>query len=500
MASLQITYDDLRRYVGRFIGATRTPSALTGADSTDVEDCLESGLRNFYWPEIGGTEDRFCWSFLRREGTLSLLPEKQSYGLPEDFSRMITKLNYGKGLGKSPIGVVSEGEIAALTAVDGKSADAQYCVIRATSAEQSENSRTLYQAHLYPIPISSEDVTFTYSFEPPSVDSDNIHPLGGAMHAETIKEACLSSAEEIINPEAEEGVHTKKFRKLLEASMNSDSNLTKFREEPGTWPVDGILGSTGGLDINKGQLSRLVGDYMFKMPNPSAWTHGQKAEISEIVRTGLREFYNPKALPGERAPHFWSFLAPTSTITTEASTSLYDLPKDFSVLHGPITYAPGEASLYPPIKVVSERRLENSLQTSGSTGRPIEAAIRPKKNYRLYELMLWPQPDDAYILSYSYSFNPEQLEDDSDLPQGGQPHSQTIIESCLAAAEVKQGSRGIHNEEFGLRLVASVGHDREVYSPDSLGDPFMEGDWTDRHGYGEHGYGEHTTTHNGITY
>ena len=44
------------------------------------------------------------------------------------------------------------------------------------------------------------------------------------------------------------------------------------------------------------------------------------SEVDIVMNRGLRQFYTPEPLPGERASHRWSFLKTEETLTTHAST------------------------------------------------------------------------------------------------------------------------------------------------------------------------------------
>jgi len=45
------------------------------------------------------------------------------------------------------------------------------------------------------------------------------------------------------------------------------------------------------------------------------------AEVDRIMNRGLRQFYTPEPLPGERVGHRWSFLKTEETLTTHAATT-----------------------------------------------------------------------------------------------------------------------------------------------------------------------------------
>jgi hypothetical protein len=125
-------------------------------------------------------------------------------------------------------------------------------------------------------------------------------------------------------------------------------------------------------------------------------------------------------------------------------------------------------------------------QHTGLVGRPELVAIRQSNAGAVpetrYEALFWPVPDSAYVLEYRYRIHPVMLAmtdgdgtipgvtDGASQPEGGQAHAQTLVESCLLACDelMKRDAR-IRTESFYRCLTASVGFDRRVNSPASLG-------------------------------
>jgi len=191
------------------------------------------------------------------------------------------------------------------------------------------------------------------------------------------------------------------------------------------------------------------------------------------------------------------------TIDVDAGTSYslahsaaYDLPTDFAAIMGPLTYEPSVNLLYNPIEVVSERIVRRQLMDNTTPSRMEIAAIRPQSidltAATTYEIVFCPIPDDAYDLTYRYKVNVAALGSTNVYPPGGQPHAETILESCLAACErYRYGKDGVHAARFKELLVASVSADQKAALPDSLGydrelgtiDPWVW--WPLRHYYSD---------------
>jgi hypothetical protein len=296
------------------------------------------------------------------------------------------------------------------------------------------------------------------------------------------------------------------------------------------------------LSVAYAELRRRIGRLIGAGRDPTTDFDADDTEdVDDILTQGLRMFYCPPPLPGEKYPHDWSFLTPVTTLTTtepydtgtvtivdgvvtlasgtwpagaadgeleisgesytvasrdsdsqltlddtsvdeDAGTSYnlifstYELPDGFMDLLGPMTYQPGKSDLVGEITLVSEHQIRIWRQNAEWVGRPRHCALRPQSHSgaadgQRFELVLWPVPDDEYILSYRYRIAPDLLTATLTYPPGGMHHSATIVEACLAAAEdmVFNDSNGPHFQRFLHLLAGSVGRDRKLNSPDTLG-------------------------------
>jgi len=349
----------------------------------------------------------------------------------------------------------------------------------------------------YPTPNDDRTLYFRYSVVPPAISEDNRWPYGGKQYAETILQSCLAVAEE--RETKAKGAATDKFLERLAASVQLDL-MTAQSTEDGMWP---LTNAPTDLTIDLNYLKRIVGRHMGITAHPGAWTHKQAEEVNEAVRGGLRRFYTPPVLPGERWAHEWSFLRPLESLTTMDGVYEYDLPEDLAWIDGPLTYDPGTSYIYPPLKIRPEWEVRGRHQQLQTTGRPEMAAIRPKPDIdgdgTRYQIVLWPKPDGEYTLNYRYRTNPTLLSSGIAKPVGGMPHAQTIIESCLLSAEELMGGKtGDRYARYLELLKTSVSHDRVAASPGSLG---MGRDGSD--GYGNWNYRDmfaNVVTYNDVEY
>lgn len=258
----------------------------------------------------------------------------------------------------------------------------------------------------------------------------------------------------------------------VQAGVNYRAYFTVVDELGAVWypdylDFDGPVVAGTSLGMTYSALREEVAFFLGYTRNSDDWQEAELAAINRVIEGGLRRFYNPPPLPREAYGHEWSFLFPLTSMATVASTSAYDLPADFAMVQGDLTFAPGANVLYRPIPVVSEHEVRCRLAAHNETGRPEIAAIRPKAaNYGAgtsYEIVFWPTPDAAYTLYYRYRIGILSLTATEGYPPGGAEHAQTILEACLAEAESRlDDTEGVHTKRFWECLAASVSHDRQL--------------------------------------
>jgi hypothetical protein len=218
---LQITYAELRREIGRFLGYDRNPDNWDSTASTDVADILRSGMRVFYFPFAG--EQHYTWSFLRKVGTVSTEAGTYAYQLSSDFEGVLEGFTYGANAAKRWVQRANEFELRALLGMEYKSGAPEYCALRAV--QPSAVSTTRWEAMLYPVPDAAYTLSYRYAICPDELSATNEYHLGGAAHSECVLEACLAAAERVLRPEVGPGVHTQRFQECLQASMKIDAEM-----------------------------------------------------------------------------------------------------------------------------------------------------------------------------------------------------------------------------------------------------------------------------------
>lgn len=157
---------------------------------------------------------------------------------------------------------------------------------------------------------------------------------------------------------------------------------------------------------------------------------------------------------------------------TVVSDADFPLPDDFGGIEGRLTYT--METRRGEIFLVGENLIREYRQGQSVTAAPRYAAIRPLfsdgTSGQRFEIMFWPKPDASYTLRYKYMVSPNDITDAAKWPLGGMFHADTILQSCLSIAELRvNDERGVQWQAFMERLAASVHHDRNQMTPETLG-------------------------------
>lgn len=222
------------------------------------------------------------------------------------------------------------------------------------------------------------------------------------------------------------------------------------------------------LSVTRTELRRYVCRYLYW--DLSSLSAEQETDLDDILRSALRDFYRPPVLPGETSTHRWSFMRPIWRFTLTQDVGDYDLPDDFGGFCSDLFYR--DYHVNAPLRETGRGMIDALRQQSTSavpfTGQPLQFATFPLNNggatpQRL-GISFYPTPDQEYELIGQYEINPNALAADVPYPMGGQPHSETLIAACLAAAELQQNDimGGPRYAKFIERLRTSIAYDRKV--------------------------------------
>lgn len=194
-------------------------------------------------------------------------------------------------------------------------------------------------------------------------------------------------------------------------------------------------------------------------------------KVSRVVNNGYRRFLTDNE-------YGWNFMTVPLSITFLSGTvsgdnARYYLPDDsYGVLLSPFTYPSGGPRL--TITQTSEQELRE-LQWSNATGVPTICAVRAintnvATTAQRWEVVFWPTPNAVYTVSTMYKRYPTALSSGTDRPVSGFQHDQTVLEACLAAAELEVGdSQGPHEAQYSKFLKQSLKIDRRASAPSIQG-------------------------------
>ncbi len=201
--------------IGKANGGDRDPTAKQAAI---VQDCVESGLRRFY----------FCtppwnWSFLRPFATLLLAEGETTIDLPGDFGGFegrIAVSDDADGVFR-PVEVINVGSLQQMYSeaptATGQPQSVAIRPLKGTSRHSGQRSELFF----FPEADGDYFATFQYYLLPGLPDVTNPFPYGGGEHSETILESCLAVMEERYD-NVIQGPHAIAFARQLVASQSMD--------------------------------------------------------------------------------------------------------------------------------------------------------------------------------------------------------------------------------------------------------------------------------------
>lgn len=220
--TLKVSYDELRREVGRFLGFDRNPDNWDSVSQQDVADVLKRGQRRFYWA-IGADGGRaHLWSFLCVNEQADLTSGNVVYSLPANFVRPQSAFTFLAGVDAMRLGLVSEQDIRSMQSRGAPVGVPRYVAIRA----KDDKSDFGYELVFHPTPDRAYSVEYRYEIEPSALDADNQYHIGPAVHSDLLVSACLMEADRMMNAESispDGGIHAQAYLRQLATSIAVDN-------------------------------------------------------------------------------------------------------------------------------------------------------------------------------------------------------------------------------------------------------------------------------------
>lgn len=220
------------------------------------------------------------------------------------------------------------------------------------------------------------------------------------------------------------------------------------------------------LTLGWNELKQAVGFFLDFGTTIASWTAAQAATIERLVQSGVRRVHYPPAISNED-PHEWSFLRPTTTLSTVADQWNYttELPDALGRVIGNLNFAADAG--YAPVTEVPLGEILSLRSSSDRTGHPDYFAMRYQASTgdapQRHELLMYPTPDAVYVLTYEYEAYGYELSDSLPYPLGGSQLSELFKESCLSVAEIEimDDSEGVHTLEYRRLLTDAIRRDRK---------------------------------------
>lgn len=245
MVGLGITYGQLRREVGRYLGFDRDSANWTADEAQDVNDVLDSGLRQFYFPpRLDGDTLAHQWNFLQPQVTLTLVVDQDDYDMPAEFAGFVGDVHYvNESWAPTPLRLVNEAKILQLRSSELNDSSGYYPRYAALVAKSSdETAAQVYQLQIWPSPDAAYTLIYRYFIRPQTDKADANVPLGGPEHAEAIRSSVIAAAESHLDDER--GAKYARFLDMLRAAVdfdmkaNAPTNLGQ-NSDPSTYATDG---------------------------------------------------------------------------------------------------------------------------------------------------------------------------------------------------------------------------------------------------------------------
>ena len=142
------------------------------------------------------------------------------YRLPETFGGISGKVTFGTGAQRRPVAGTSNYRIRALRSSGMTGVPYEYACVPVHSDGQCEQE---FDLQLYPIPNEIYTLIFRTNVRPCELSVEKPYPLGSAIHATAIKEACLMEAELSANDAA--GIHSAAFLRAVASAKRADAKM-----------------------------------------------------------------------------------------------------------------------------------------------------------------------------------------------------------------------------------------------------------------------------------
>ncbi len=168
----------------------------------------------------------------------------------------------------------------------------------------------------------------------------------------------------------------------------------------------------------------------------------------------------------------WSFLRTSGSLTTVANNYTAWMPDDFDrMLTGRLSFDVDQN--YSDVLERSYQQIREMRSHLSLTTEPqffcVVADQYSKTAGTRYRLLLYPTPETAYLLHYSYKFDPVELSDAADRVVGSGDFSHAVLQASRAEAESSEDETAGAQELKAQRAIAAAMEKDKLNAPSFLG-------------------------------
>jgi hypothetical protein len=232
-SSLSLGYPDLALAVAEYLNYDVDSNNWTALQTAEIDRQVQSGYRQFlYPPAMDGLSAGYEWTFMKPTVTIETTADDEDQDLPDDFGRLVNGFSFDTAdLYPQVLADVGEARIRELRQQFDETDRPRVAAIRIKSSDGTTGQRR--EVMWYPTPDAAYTLSYRYEAFTGKLTDANPYPLGGAKHAELIRESCLAAAEAFLDETR--GTHWDNFsRQLLSAVMRDKRDGTDFFGNVGT--------------------------------------------------------------------------------------------------------------------------------------------------------------------------------------------------------------------------------------------------------------------------
>ena len=218
------TYSSLRSDVGGVMAFGSNFYSWTHEQASVADQILSDGMLLFYRPPAVGGLRPHAWRFLHPTTTLATVADTWQYDMPSTFGSMEGTMTFDPDEGWAEIVMVGENKIRELRQSSSATSSGipRFGAIRPKSTVAGTLQE--YELLLFPTPDDAYTLTYRYMAVPARLSASNPYPLGGDIHADTVRAACLAAAE--LHKDKAQGPLYKAFLDRLAASIAHDLRVS----------------------------------------------------------------------------------------------------------------------------------------------------------------------------------------------------------------------------------------------------------------------------------